>query len=152
MSKSDQGDSWQGDCAKAQGRIQHNSRKTDETGEGAFRTWRPLSAPLTSLDFVPEVMGNVGGWSWRGLEEESWLGCFCQLRDDEDLNKSSGHGGRERSRWSHEISIREKKMPRILSGHPNRCCVNNQTWDEGGWWGRWSLSKGRENDKFSLGL
>ena len=41
-----------------------------------------------SLDVVPAVMGNTsGGWGWRGLGEGSWLGHYCQLRDDEEWEK-----------------------------------------------------------------
>lgn len=35
--------------------------KKDEAAEGEVRTQRALYAGITSLNFVPEVMGNVGG-------------------------------------------------------------------------------------------
>lgn len=35
--------------------------KGDEAAEGAVRTRRALYVRLTSLNFVPEVIGNVGG-------------------------------------------------------------------------------------------
>lgn len=49
-------------CAKAQEIIQRSSRKRDETGERAVRAPRAFRAMLISLNFVPELMGNVGGW------------------------------------------------------------------------------------------
>lgn len=35
--------------------------KRNEAAEGAVRTRRALYAKLTSSNFVPDVMGNVGG-------------------------------------------------------------------------------------------
>lgn len=103
-------------CAKAQEVIQHSSREERWDCRGAVRIWRALQATLTSLNFVPKVMGNVGGWGWRGLETRSWLGCYCQFRNIDDINRSSGPGESERSRWSQEVFKRQRKVPRILLG------------------------------------